>query len=119
MDYDENGEPISLMTFDLAKEYFKDENNQPYKLKDTWEAFFQKEIQCGIHSAIQDARATRDLYFKYLEIVKEHKSFSTCPIKITRTPREKWVFDPNDKCTCKKKEGQQNKTPFYVPKKRL
>lgn len=74
---------------DLAKDYFVDENNQEYSLKDTYEHFFGKKIQCEAHCAIVDARATRDVYYKYLEVVKEYLRWIDYPRSILSVLRKK------------------------------
>lgn len=71
---------------------------EPYKLKDLATHFFGKSnFQCGFHSAIHDARVTRDLYFKKLEIMKNESAFHE---KVVRSPKFKYVFDPTDVCNC-------------------
>lgn len=77
------------------------EIKQPYKLKDLANHFFgESNFQCGLHSAIQDARMTRDLYFKKLEVMKDQPVFRE---KVMRSPKFKYVFDPTDVCKCSNK----------------
>lgn len=115
-------------TFDLQV-YFKEKryvngalNPTPYSLKDCHRHFFKKDsFQCGVHSAIQDARATRDMYFKYLELKEKYFDFSSYPGSVWRTPKnqKKFVDDPTDvnpNCQCKRGKSAK-KLMSFVPKK--
>jgi len=96
---------------DLAQ-YFVDKNGQKYSLKDLCRHFFKDEsFQCGIHSAIQDARKTRDLYFKKLELQAEYPDFRRYPEPIERSKKLPYKFDRDDVCRCesKKKRGAANR----------
>lgn len=59
--------------------------------------FKNQDFQCGTHSAIADARFTRDLFYKKLELEKAGQG---CP-RISRLPKQKFVNAPGDYCKCK------------------
>lgn len=101
-----------IQTDDLAG-YFIDELKQPYRLKDVYKHLFGKQIQCEMHCAINDARATRDIFHRYLELKEKYPEFKDYPGAVVRSPREKFHFNPNDVCKCPKKKKSNGK--YYVP----
>ncbi|CAL8068903.1 unnamed protein product [Orchesella dallaii] len=90
--------------------YFVDENNQKYSLRDLCKHFFNDDtIQCGLHSAIQDARRTRDLYMKMKELEEEWPDFKKYPGFVKRSPKSVFVKDNNDICQCNSAKKQKRK----------
>jgi hypothetical protein len=92
---------------DFSFEHVPAQNNPfrtvptPFKLKDLARHYFgESDFQCGQHSAIADARMTRDLYRKKQELMQTQPIFTD---RIKRFPPSPYVFDPNDRCTCAKK----------------
>lgn len=96
-------------TEDLAN-YFVDKNSQPYSIRDLIRHFFGKSVQCGLHSAIQDSRLTRDLYYKKKELELKYPDFRRYGETIERS-KSKWIPSAEDKCTCPKswKLGRKGK----------
>lgn len=71
-----------------------------YKLKDLANRYFENcNFQVGHHCAIADARMTRDLFKIKERLVKNQPVLQD---KIPRSPREKFVFNKNNICKCKK-----------------
>lgn len=100
------------------KDYYLDENQQPYSLKDlARDLLKENNFQCGVHSAISDARITRKLYYFKKKIIEKYPVFVKYPDKVTRTPRPPYIQDPLDVCTCnqnnakKKRKEKKKKGP--------
>lgn len=122
------GLEMGFKTEDLAY-YFLDTSNQKRKLKDVFLHFKhpipidgedQKNVafQCGIHSAIQDARATRDVHFEFKKWTKLNPNCIVYPFDIPRSPKENFKNDPNDICRCQKKKKNKPKSTscmFFEP----
>lgn len=109
--------------------FFLDEANQKRKLKDVYLHFKPPKpaedvdsgndgFQCGIHSAIQDARATRDVHLEIQKWAKNNPNSITYPFNIPRSPKVDWKTDPTDICRCQKKKKNKSKITnnlFFEP----
>jgi len=78
--------------------YFKDNNKQPYSLKAlAIDLLGKSKFQEDSHSAIQDARVTRDLFrLKEDLAIRDAMEF-----EIERPARTPYSYDPTDRCFCK------------------
>jgi len=75
-----------------------------YKLKDVFEHFYPgKLVQCGIHSAVSDARITMDVWKMKTKLTEQHPDSLIYFKPIARSVRAKFVHDKTDVCKCKKK----------------
>jgi len=129
--YDISGDLKSIgiedVTTDDLAEYFKEyippvkygcrSSYTTYSLKDVAAHFFSdKGFQCSIHSALTDARMTRDLWIKKNECLEKYPSAKVFYDKINRSVKPKYQFVPEDICKCngseKKRKGPYH---FYPP----
>ena len=82
------------------QDFFKDRKRQAYSLKALAQAYLDKDqVQEGAHSAIIDARLTRDLYFVKERLIIENDN-SDIDINIPRPYKAPYIFDPRDRCHC-------------------
>lgn len=111
-------------TEDIAY-FFLDESNQKRKLKDVYMHFKPSKpsddveakndgFQCGIHSAIQDARATRDVHLEIQKWTKLNPNAIVYPVNIPRSTKSNYKFDPNDICRCQKKKKNKSKNSNFL-----
>jgi len=82
------------------KEFFVDKNNQAYGLKALAAKYLNKpNVQEQEHSAIIDARLTKDLYTVKERMISD-KTNSNYEFDIARPIRAPYVCDPGDRCFC-------------------
>lgn len=91
-------EPRDFNLFDLQGYYGDDDG--PYSARTIANGVMKMEsFQCEVHSAISDARFTRDIFFK--KRVLESEGHAICP-KIVRIKAPRFVIEKNDLCKCKR-----------------
>jgi hypothetical protein len=114
-------EPSEFKKDDLADYYVEykfatnslKEVREKYSLKDLGIHYFAKNIQCGQHSAIKDSRLTLKLWKKKQELHSTQPIFSDI-VKRSGKDKRAFIFDPKDKCNCKKTKGTGKLSFFNV-----
>lgn len=67
-DFESIGIPLKEVKFLELQDFYRDQNG-PLSARTIASGVMKlKEFQCGIHSAIADARFTRDIYYKMKEL---------------------------------------------------
>jgi hypothetical protein len=96
-----------------VSEYFSEDKNagkygmkpniQKYRLSDTLTHFYpNKTFQCGVHSAIADARMTLMAWKKKKEMLAERPDSNLYFRSIQRSAAKPFLKNKDDICTCPK-----------------